>query len=378
MPGPATLASPEQTPADDARAPTYTLRQAYGTYEAYDTYAPRGAGEDTLGQALLLYDRALKALGEDAGVLYDKSRALDLQGDQAGSDAFMRRALEADQALIVAKEEARRQDLDGTGTRIFNHNVDLFARTSPPSRVLVALASGASERAAKVGNRVLGRLGEGGFAAAWAVLIVLALVAGVLRRGRARAHYCPSCGDVVVPPRGATRDDPLPETCSACHYQSIKGRFMEPRELVLFEIRQRRRKSRLYAGAALLNLMVPGAGLLARGRVAAGLFTFGALVSLAIFFTGQPVWLAEPRLWPEAGHDLARWILLGLGALIYGVSQVLVIRRPARRRGAIRAESGGAEGGPRDEGPTGTPGPSATPKLSGADAEIADRFLEGL
>jgi len=295
-------------------------------------YAPDRVGDDAVGQAVLLYDRALKALGNDARVLWNKSYALDAQGDEAGAAHLVEQARIADEARVREKEAER--SARGEQLHAFNHNRDLFAFVTPPGRVFAEMLATPSERAPRVKNLLLGELDENSFLAAWGAVTLFGMLLAVAgARRKRRSHYCPTCGNVVVPRQapGAASGD----VCSTCFYQAVKGTYMEPREAMLLEIRQRSRQRWQAVGAALVNLALPGMGLFLRERVLAGLVVAACVqVELMLLFHASG-WLAEPALWPASDPALVRLALVVLLAVTYLVAQILVIQRRKGRGGAL-------------------------------------------
>jgi hypothetical protein len=293
-------------------------------------YAPDRVGDETLGQAVMLYDRALQVLGADARVLSNKSYALDALGDSEGSVRLAEQARAVDASALREKDSAL--GLASDRPRSFNHNRDLFVFVSSPARVYREMLRTSTASAPRVDNLLLGTLGTAGFLGAWgAIFAGCASLAVALRRKQRRSHYCPSCGDVVVP--SASGPAISSDVCSTCFYQVVKGTYMEPREAVLLEIRQRRRHRRRAAGAVLANLVVPGLGLLLRERVAAGLLVGAAFLALALLVFGRPAWLAEPVLWPAGEVPAVRLVLLGVLLATYVLAQLLLLRKPPRRGG---------------------------------------------
>ena len=293
--------------------------------------------EDLVGEAILLYDRALKSGGVDARILYNKSRALMALGDEAGASALVQRAISADPDLIYAKERGASVEGASQAGRTFNHNIDLFSMATSPGAVFAALLSEAG-RPPPVANLLLGSLSTTGFLVSWGTLVVLAFLWIFRRKGRPRAHYCQSCGEVISP--SLTPEWGESEVCSVCFYQEIKGKYMEPKEALLFEIRQRRRQRRLAAIVSFLNLCVPGMGLLGRGRIGSGLvFVFASSFWVALILGVHALdWIAEPVLWPSEGNRLfvlLPWVGFGL---TWFLAQILQLRKPPRRKGAIRGD----------------------------------------
>lgn len=302
-------------------------------------YAPDRVGDDTLGQAVMLYDRALQVLGNDARVLSNKSYALDALGDSEGSVRLAEQARAVDASALREKDSAL--GLASDRPRAFNHNRDLFVFVSSPSRVYREMLGTSAAAAPRVDNLLQGSLGPTGFLCAWAAIFLGgALLAGVLRRRQRRSHYCPNCGDVVVP--SSTGPGISSDVCSTCFYQVVKGTYMEPREAVLLDIRQRRRQRRRVAGAVLANLVVPGLGLLLRERVAAGVLIAAAFLAEALLVLGRPGWLAEPVLWPAGEVPAERLAFLGVLLATYVLAQLLLLRKAPRRGGVtLGSHTGG-------------------------------------
>jgi|GEM_PF-6913317 len=333
-------------------------------------YVPERVGDDTVGQAVLLYDRALQVLGNDARVLSNKAVALDALGDADGSQHLMEQALAVDPAVLAGRH------VEPGAARSFNHNRDLFGFVSPPTRVFSEMLTTSAALAPRVKNRLFGELSEVAFLAGWGVLLVTGLGGALAGRRRRRSHYCPTCGQVVVPraAAGASSGD----VCSTCFYQTIKGTYMEPREAVLFEIRQRSRRRWLAVAAAVANLVIPGLGLLARGRVFAGLALAGLFQCELMLLFHRTRWLAEPVLWQARDVAALRMILFGAIIATYVLAQLLLIRR-TKRRGAIAAPTSAdplagaldlAAGGSRSR-PAARPSPT-----SGADDEARALTLD--
>ncbi len=295
-------------------------------------YAPERAGDDAVGQAVLLYDRALKVMGNDARVLWNKSFALDAQGDEEGAARLIEQARAADPVVIRGKEEERAAGPENL--RSFNHNRDLFALVTPPQRVVAEMLATPSERAPRVKNLLLGELSPGTFLALWGSITALGLLLalGAARR-KVRSHYCPTCSNVVIPRQAPTGGSG--EVCSTCFYQAVKGTYMEPREAMLFEIRQRSRQRRLALGATLANLVLPGTGLFLRGRVLGGLAIAGLVQLELMLLLRTEGWLAEPRLWPAPDPALVRVALVVVLAITYALGQLLLLRRRQGRTGAL-------------------------------------------
>lgn len=294
-------------------------------------YAPERVGDDIVGQAVMLYDRALQVLGGDARVLSNKAFALDALGDSEGAQRLAEQARAADPVALHEKEG------EPGVARTFNHARDLFVFVSPPTRVFSEMLATSIAQAPRIKNRVFGELSEGAFLIGWGLIVVVGLGGALSGRRRRRSHYCPTCGNVVVPRKaaGASPD----EVCSTCFYQTVKGTYMEPREAVLFEIRQRTRQRWLAVGATFTNLCLPGLGLLIRGRIFAGLAIAALFQAELLLLLHRGRWLAEPVLWPARDVAVLRMVLLGALIGTYVLAQLLLITR-SKRSGAIARPAG--------------------------------------
>ena len=342
-------------------------------------YGASTGAEDLVGEAILLYDRALKSGGQDARVLYNKSRALAASSDSAGASTLLQRAVNADADLIYAKERDAGEGGAPKAGRPFNHNTDLFSIPTPAVSVFASLLREVRDPP-PVANLLFGSLSTRGFLLSWGILVGLAFLMIFRRKGRPRAHYCQTCGEVISP--SLTPEWAESEVCSVCFYQMIKGKYMEPKEALLSEIRHRRRERRLIAIAAFLNICVPGLGFLGRGRTGSGLrFIFASCFFLALILGIHTLdWIADPILWPSEGNRLFAllpWIGLGL---TWFFAQVLQLRKPARRKGAIRGDQvTGAVPRPSRATITTTgfaPAPSDAPDFDAETQAVVDRFLE--
>jgi tetratricopeptide (TPR) repeat protein len=300
------------------------------------TYNPSRFGTEVVDQAIMLYDRARGALGDDARVLYNKARAEEARGNAEEAARLAKRALDVGVAEVYEKEREREQRLATPGHRPFNHNVDLFAFVRPPESVYWALWS---ERppAPKVANLVMGSLGEWHFLVFWVAWMAALLLSSLLKRKGPRIHACATCGSPICPE--CTPDFATSETCPVCFYQGIKGRYMEPKEALLYEIRLRRRSRRQALVALLANMAVPGLGHLMRERLFAGFLSFGACGLLLALVHGGLSWTETPQLTSHLLDAPSVVYLWGALAVVWGLSQLGMLRRRSRRAGAVQFES---------------------------------------
>jgi tetratricopeptide (TPR) repeat protein len=297
-------------------------------------YDPNRYGKDLLGQAMVLYDRAREVLGDDARVLYNKAQALQILGDDEKAKRLVRQALETNHELVYEKEKDRDKDQTGDQTRAFNHNVDLFALARPARQVYHAMLT-LPPGAGRIKNVILGDLAVGSFAVTWLALVAMGLLAGLMRRDRPQVRFCTSCGNLICPT--CSPDFASTDVCSVCFARNLRGRYMEAKEAMLNEIRMRRRANTRTLLSLLLNMALPGAGLMLRGRYLAGLIisslsTFWLLLVLAI-----PSWITSPTLTRETTVDALPVLPTVAFIITYVIGQLLLLRKRRQpQEGAIK------------------------------------------
>ena len=292
-----------------------------GAQECADKGRPGAPPELTEADALLAEAQRLQPNGVEAH--YDRSVVLALLGKAEAAGAAHAEAERTDPARVTAWDaSAGTEALVAGCPKTFAGNRRLMDALPPPAELrqrIAAQVDGSGAILVPFGQLLAGIVDARfmplvGLACAGLLLLGIPIV-----RTLRPAFRCAECGRVACP--RCRRELRHLDLCERCLFVRIKGAFVDSRDQWLSTRGREQSRTSRRKVARIAGLLVPGLGLLLRGRALAGATYLGlslGLVSLA---------LMGPVLVPELSVGASAWlsvvVFCGLCALIVYIAAAL-------------------------------------------------------